>query len=353
MNVIREQEKNIEISVVIPLYKVENYMKKCVDSILNQTFKDFEIILVDDGSPDSCGVIADEYAENYPSIKVIHKENGGLSSARNAGMEIATGKYILFVDSDDWVEKQLLEKAYAIMEETDSEICIFNVMRINEIAQINYVQADNVERKINVESYGADNYIVNYLLNPKAHRYSAWNRMYKVDFIKSNNLLFEPNTEIHSEDMLFNLECSLYVKNVCSLNEPLYYHLIRSGTISTSPKPMISEKLSYLVENFIMKSQGADRYDLIAESIPTIVQYLFFMSVGSEINSNKKNISSLYKSIKMWSKKDFFRISMYKKSKEKISKRNFISFLLSRGFKGLSTVVLYMIIKYKARNYKI
>ena len=97
-----------KVSIIVPVYKVEKYLRKCIDSIINQTLKDIEIILVDDGSPDNCGKICDEYAAKDTRIKVIHKENGGLSSARNAGMEVAEGEYIGFVDSDDWIESDLI-----------------------------------------------------------------------------------------------------------------------------------------------------------------------------------------------------------------------------------------------------
>ena len=97
------------ISVIIPIYKVEKYLRECIDSIINQSFKNLEIILVDDGSPDNCGKICDEYAKKDNRLKVIHKENGGLSSARNAGLDIATGEYISFVDSDDYVSNKFIE----------------------------------------------------------------------------------------------------------------------------------------------------------------------------------------------------------------------------------------------------
>lgn len=98
-----------KISIIVPIYNVEVYLRKCLDSIVNQTYKNLEIILVDDGSPDNCGVICDEYAANDERIKVIHKQNGGVSSARNAGLEIATGEYIGWVDSDDWIELDMFE----------------------------------------------------------------------------------------------------------------------------------------------------------------------------------------------------------------------------------------------------
>ena len=103
-----------ELTIIVPVYNVEKYLKKCVYSIINQTYKNIEVILVDDGSPDKCGMICDEFVSVDSRIKVIHKRNGGLSSARNAGIEIAKGQYIGFVDSDDTIEPFMYEKLYQI-----------------------------------------------------------------------------------------------------------------------------------------------------------------------------------------------------------------------------------------------
>lgn len=111
-----------KISIIVPVYKVEPYIHKCIDSILNQTFKDFELILVDDGSPDRCGEICDEYAKKDNRIIVIHKENGGQSTARNAALDIARGDYIGFVDSDDYIEKDMYELLYNMCVENDCDI---------------------------------------------------------------------------------------------------------------------------------------------------------------------------------------------------------------------------------------
>ena len=111
-----------KISIIVPVYKVEKYIHKCIDSILNQTFKDFELILVDDGSPDNCGKICDEYAKKDSRVIVIHKENGGLSSARNSGLDIARGDYIGFVDSDDYIENDMYELLYNLCEENNCDI---------------------------------------------------------------------------------------------------------------------------------------------------------------------------------------------------------------------------------------
>ena len=110
------------VSVIVPVYKVAAYLPRCVDSILAQTWRNLEIILVDDGSPDECGSICDVYAEKDPRIRVIHKENGGLSSARNAGLDTASGEYIGFVDSDDWIEPEMYARMLALMEKYDAKM---------------------------------------------------------------------------------------------------------------------------------------------------------------------------------------------------------------------------------------
>ncbi len=112
------------ISIIIPIYKVEEYIEKCIESVINQTYTNIEIILIDDGSPDNCGAICDKYAENDNRIKVIHKVNGGLSDARNAGMKIASGDYFVFIDSDDWVDKDYCEFLYNKQKEYDADIVV-------------------------------------------------------------------------------------------------------------------------------------------------------------------------------------------------------------------------------------
>lgn len=121
INEIQEKQTPI-ISIIVPVYKVEKYLKRCIDSIVNQTYENIEIILVDDGSPDNCGNICDEYAEQYKRIKVIHKENGGQSSARNAGLDVAKGEYIGFVDSDDYIDEEMYEQLMKIALDTDADI---------------------------------------------------------------------------------------------------------------------------------------------------------------------------------------------------------------------------------------
>lgn len=115
---------NPKVSVIVPVYNVEDYLEKCVDSIINQPFSDMEIILVDDGSPDNCGKICDNFAEKDSRVKVIHKENGGISDARNVGVEAANGEYICFIDSDDFMEPNLLDKLYGLAQKYHADIAV-------------------------------------------------------------------------------------------------------------------------------------------------------------------------------------------------------------------------------------
>ncbi len=132
------------ITVIVPVFKVEKYLEKCVKSICCQTYKNLEIILVDDGSPDNCGKMCDKYAKSDKRIKVIHKENGGLSDARNAGIKMATGKYIAFVDSDDYVSNDYIEYMYKILKKENTKISICEL----QIVWKNTTIENNKENKV-------------------------------------------------------------------------------------------------------------------------------------------------------------------------------------------------------------
>lgn len=123
---------NPKISIIIPVYKVEKYLKRCVDSILNQTYKNLEVILVDDGSPDNSPLICDDYAKKDMRIKVVHKKNGGLSSARNAGLGVSTGQYLTFVDSDDWIESDTIEYCVQLIQRYSANAVQFNIALVSD-----------------------------------------------------------------------------------------------------------------------------------------------------------------------------------------------------------------------------
>lgn len=191
-------------SVIVPVYKTEKYLDKCVTSILTQSFENLELILVDDGSPDNCPQLCDEYALRDKRVKVIHKENGGVSSARNVGIDAARGQFIWFVDSDDYIEEFALEKLYEEQNKEYADIYIFNVKNSNEL----FVGTiDDFLRK----------YYFNYIVG-----FEPWNKLYRTSVIKNNRLYFDIQETI-GEDLLFNLS---YYKAVYSVSCEVQFYYI-------------------------------------------------------------------------------------------------------------------------------
>ena len=170
--------ENALISVIIPVYEVEPYMDRCVESVVNQTYSNLEIILVDDGSPDNCPAMCDAWAERDSRVKVIHKKNGGLSDARNAGMAAATGEYITFVDSDDWIAHEMLERLYRAMQRDRSDIAACTVKMVWEDEtpdELLTVQTNCILDKHQAQAA---------LLEEKLLKQPVWYKMYRAELIK-------------------------------------------------------------------------------------------------------------------------------------------------------------------------
>lgn len=213
------------ISVVVPVYNVEKYLKKCIDSTINQTYKKLEIILVDDGSTDSSKEICDEYIKQDSRIKVIHKENGGLSSARNAGIDIASGKYIGFIDSDDWIEKSMLEKLINLAEKSDSDIVLCNYFMAYD--EKNQIQKEDIEYK-EYSNYEALNKIYDDKLG--VSMIIAWNKLYNIELF--NNIRY-PAGKVH-EDEFITYKLLFKANRICYLNEKLVYYRQQNKSITNS-----------------------------------------------------------------------------------------------------------------------
>lgn len=210
------------ISVIVPIYKVENYLEKCVNSIINQTYKNLEIILVDDGSPDNCPKICDTLAKKDKRIKVIHKKNGGLSDARNVGIESATGRYIGFVDSDDYIEPTMYSELISNLKETDSDLSICG----RYINYENGKQVQNVTRSIKIEMERNDALIK---LNSFSYfDMSACDKLYKAKMIKKIRFPFGKKCE----DYYFMYQVFFKCKKIVYFSNPLYHYYQREGSIT-------------------------------------------------------------------------------------------------------------------------
>lgn len=213
------------MSIIVPVYNCERYLRTCFESLINQCFKEYEIIVVNDGSTDDSYKIIDEYKSKYPELfHVIHKENEGVSKARNIGLEYARGKYISFVDSDDYISSEMIEKMYVGIEESDLTICTRYDF---EGEQLKYIPLnDGLE---NQESYLVndikDTGKLMVLLTP-----FVWDKIFKTDIIRNRKIRFSENIS-YAEDLEFLLKYLYYVSSVRIVNEGLYYYNgVRTGS---------------------------------------------------------------------------------------------------------------------------
>lgn len=215
------------ISVVVPIYNVEEYLRKSIDSIVNQTYRNLEIILVDDGGTDACPGICDEYAEKDKRIKVIHKPNGGLSDARNAGVAIAKGTYIGFVDSDDFLSPDMYEKLHKKMKDSDADIAVCNFQCVRSDGTT--ISERNQHMSIMDEEYTSQQSIEHLCGANYEYWVTAWNRLYKAEIAKTVQF---PKGKIHEDEYTAH---KFYgsAKKIVGISEPLYQYVIREDSIMT------------------------------------------------------------------------------------------------------------------------
>ena len=235
------------ISVIIPVYNVEKYLNRCVDSVLGQSYTDFELILVDDGSPDKCPAICDEYALQDKRIKVIHKQNGGLSSARNAGLEIAKGDYIAFVDSDDFIHPDYLRLLYQALKETgaDISICDFHWIKYEEDVNIKKEEIQKITEYDNYTIFQYDEALGD---GCNWKKIVAWNKLYKKEIFFDIRF---PEGKIN-EDVGVYYKCFYSSKKIVVINNKLYYYFYNEFGIMNSP---FSEKRFDEIDLFLEEAE--------------------------------------------------------------------------------------------------
>lgn len=216
-----------KISVILPIYNVEKFLKQSVESVLNQTYKNLEIILVDDGTKDSSDKMCDEYAKKDSRIKVIHKENGGLSTARNAGLDIATGKYVMFLDADDFFEPNSCEVLYNEIEKRQADYVVGNYIHVTHdgIKWENPLFDPNLydNFKLSITDYQKSFFVMNSVV---------WNKIFRRDFIEQNKLRFIPKAL--AEDAIFSTYCYVHTDNAYFINDVVYNYRQNEENVSIS-----------------------------------------------------------------------------------------------------------------------
>lgn len=290
-----------KISIIVPVYNVEKYLRECIDSVLAQTFTDFELLLIDDGSTDSSGVICDEYSHTDPRVKVHHKKNGGLSSARNAGIGLAKGKYIIFLDSDDfWTGDNSLKDLYALAEDNNVDVLRGEYISINE----KYEKIKTIKR----EKEGLDNIILDsasFYINAIAGENFSVLFLFKKDAI--NELRFNEDLKIQ-EDIDFNIRFFSTQHRCLYTRTTFYVYRKRSNSITTLPKVYhlkdafyicdIFEKYAYISSDPQIqkeyKKQSVLKYLRTLNSMVEAPYYNNFKEVSETIELN----SIYYKTVK-------------------------------------------------------
>lgn len=222
-----------KVSIIVPVYKVEKYLRTCVDSIIGQTYKNIQLILVDDGSPDLCGALCDEYAKKDGRILALHKTNGGVSSARNYGLQFVTGEYVTFCDSDDLYEPDWIGKLVQAIEESAADVAIGNFWKISEDGdyladskhETGRIQMNLPEEKMR--------YCFEKLLTEK-HAWEVTSRLFRTEIIRKNELQFCESCGNYAEDLGFALSYSILADSVISIDTAGYLYRMRSGSMMQS-----------------------------------------------------------------------------------------------------------------------
>ena len=287
--------KDIKFSVIVPIYKVEKYLNKCIESILNQSYKNFELILVDDGSPDNCPQICDNFAKEDKRIVVIHKKNEGLVAARNTGLKYANGDYICYVDGDDWINENLLECACnKAINKYNPDMVIYNAVKVFEdkIEDIPKGLEEGIYYKKELQKK-----VYPYMMYDNRKDFCtglifpvAWNKIYKSELIKNH---YCKDTRIRmGEDNAFVFECIYYSNSIFFCDDKLYYYnQLNSGSMTNSYDDKRFENNKILID--YIESNLKDKSDILNIQINAFKVYWLIMAIFHEIKCNRPFFESI------------------------------------------------------------
>lgn len=286
------------ISVIVPVYNVEKYLRQCLTSLVNQTYRNIEVVMVDDGSKDSGGLICDEYAKKYQNFSVVHKKNAGLGMARNTGLEYINGKYVVFVDSDDYVENTLIENLYKNLLKNKVDMCKGGFKRFTDANEVIF------ERKYNDVLYEGDKAKTELLprmigsspLDHDSIEMCVWGAIYNANIIRNFGVKFHSEREFISEDLVFNIDYMQYANGACTIPDTGYNYRVNLKSLSTSYRPDRFEacKFLYLEMKRKLQNLGYDE-DALLRLDRTFFIYLRMcirQEKPSALKEKKKNLIS-------------------------------------------------------------
>lgn len=288
------------VTVVVPVYNVEKYLDRCIDSIVNQTYKNLEIILIDDGSPDNCPKMCDAWAEKDSRIKVIHKQNAGLGMARNSGIEAATGEYIFFIDSDDYIDIFAVEKSVATAINSKSQIVMFGHTNFDDFANFSPLKIKTDKLYFEGEALFND-LLPGLFVYDRGLGVRTGNKMFSLKLLKENNLFYKSEREIISEDAFFALELFKHVNKVAILPENLYFYYKNPKSLTSTYREDRQEKNNlFLIE--ALKEIEQNKYpDCVARALKVRYHSYTISALKQILNSDlndtekKENIYKIFK----------------------------------------------------------
>ena len=297
------------ISVIVSIYNMDRYLNKCIESLINQSYKDYEILLVDDGSTDNSGKTCDDWETKEEKIRTIHKQNGGISSARNCGIRHAYGEWIIFPDPDDWVEPDYLKKLLDIQKQNDADLSICGHFFSDKIWN------ENAKPEImNTEK------AMEYLMYPNSFSGYAWNKLYSLDIIKKNNLSFDEELET-IQDLHFNVQYFQFCNKIAYDPEPLYHYVIHDSSVSSVNSPQITKKVKGVVTYERIAELLHDKYPICEEMAYASLCVLCLKNIiiYYRFSINNKKILLLLKNSFEKYKEFFYRCKVYTKKGKKFS----------------------------------
>lgn len=292
------------ITIIVPVYKTEQYLSRCIESIQAQTFTNFELILVNDGSPDNSGIICDNYAKTDTRIKVFHTKNKGVSSARNLGLENAQGEWITFLDSDDWIENNLFASIVKIINQYNTDLVCWNYhidtpfeSKTYTPTNYNLIKKSSKDELFNLLLLAIYPGYYNYTDKIKLDMFSIWNKAYKLSLLKNYILKFDTHLK-RAEDTLFNIRYLQQIHNVVITNDCLTHYNIRPNSALTTYNPnlnsILKESALTILQNIPSKEKNITQCYL-KRCIGYIYEY-YQKNIWNnqiEMNKNIKDISTL------------------------------------------------------------
>lgn len=291
-----------KVSIIIPIYNVEKFLDRCLDSVRSQTLQDIEIILIDDESPDNCPQLCDEYAIQDSRIKVVHKKNGGLGFARNSGLDIATGEYVTFLDSDDFVDLCTYGHLYNIVKTENLDVIYYKFKRFTNEDEVK--QADICNEIKKYENDKIKDLMLDIIASePSAkvdHKIqcSSCTAMYRLSIIRENNVRFHSERELISEDLIFNLDFLKYATKVAFNNEAHYHYRVNPTSLTSTVRTDRIEKNLRLYEYI---KDNINFWKLEKDKANERNARLF---IGNSRSSIKHVLNSTYNKKKQWLKRN-------------------------------------------------